>query len=46
MVMGRLEDATGNSLAGLWFIIILTACGAVLAWGLRGGAKKKELAER
>jgi cyanate permease len=33
-VMGRLEEATGNALAGLWFIVGLACVGGLLCWGL------------
>jgi len=38
-VMGSLETSTGNPLAGLWFIVVLTAVGGLLAWGLKGARK-------
>ena len=34
-VMGKLEQSTGNELAGLWFIIIAVLIGSVLVWGLK-----------
>ncbi|WP_038109138.1 MFS transporter, partial [Varibaculum cambriense] len=34
-VMGKLEQSTGNELAGLWFIIIAVVIGSVLVWGLK-----------
>lgn len=34
-VMGKLEQSTGNQLAGLWFIIIAVLIGSVLVWGLK-----------
>ncbi|MGC3956141.1 MAG: MFS transporter [Propionicimonas sp.] len=37
-MMGALETATGNPLAGLWFIIGLALVGGLLAFGLKGSA--------
>lgn len=34
-VMGRLEESTGNELAGLWFIIVAVLIGSILVWGLK-----------
>ncbi len=41
-IMGSLETSTGNPLAGLWFIIVLTVAGGALAWGLRGSRRESE----
>lgn len=43
--MGSLEETTGNSLAGLWFISILAVCGAALAWGLKAATGREAVAE-
>lgn len=39
-MMGALETATGNPLAGLWFIIGLALVGGLLAFGLKGSARE------
>ncbi|GAB2562900.1 MFS transporter [Leucobacter ruminantium] len=44
-IMGSLETATGNPLAGLWFIIGLAVCGALLALGLKGSGRETAVAK-
>ncbi|PFG39050.1 sugar phosphate permease [Georgenia soli] len=39
-IMGSLETSTGNPLAGLWFIVVLTVIGSALAWGLKGARQR------
>jgi MFS family permease len=34
-IMGQVETVTGNPSGGLWFIVVLTAVGACLAWFLK-----------